>query len=190
MLAMAIVGCGKTLETSHSVSTRPYGPYQNLYAQGFRKLLRVESPSILSVGISQAYPISQSELWSACLDVIGQYDAVAYLSPSEKVAVFAHGLNVVSADSELTIRYYDTLIVVHIQSRGDKRSVVHAAWLDPRTLKPTKIEVMPQITDEAFRDAAPIRSRQLAASIVIKNFYAQLSTQSLYESRWKDKFDL
>lgn len=158
-----------------------YGSYQNLYERDFRGLPRPVGASVRGVGTRRAYPYPAPHLWKASLEVIGQYDAVAYLSPDEGIVVFAHG-------THFSTRYYDTILAVHVEPRGPDGSAVHVAWLPPQTLSPAPIPPLPkEVGERDFENAGKEQLRELATAIVVQNFFAQLSVQALYKDRWKEK---
>ena len=167
-----------------------YGPYQNLYLGGFRRLSKPDSESIRQVGDSRPYPMATDRIWDACLNVILQYDAVAYLSPESHIAVFAHGLPMQAKPGEHgPAPYYDTLLVMHLRDVGPRRTEVYLAWMPPEDMERNPIPSLPSGFDWTDIEKCSEQTiRKAVTAIVAVQFCDQLSTQLLYKERWQKKF--
>jgi len=168
-----------------------YGPYQNLYLSGFRRLREPSVELIRQAGTPRLYPVAIDKVWEGCLDVISQYDAVAFVSAQSKTVVFSRGARIRTDGSGKHAVYCDTVLAVTLQQRGEQHTAVYTAWLPPRTLSPQTVPMLPDDFEwEKLGKANSRTRRRWVTSIVTEEFLAQLTTQLLYEDRWKDKFSL
>jgi hypothetical protein len=191
-LPVGLAGCQGLVPAPDPPRAR-YGPYQNLYATRFRNLSMPDLAGVREKGASRVYPGSVSTVWRACLDVLAQYDALAYLSAEHRVAVSAHGVSAFKdgPGAARSKRYYDTLLAVCMQPRGERRTAVFVAWLPPQDLEPAAVPGLPEDLDSCdFGSADDDVCRQWAAAIVAHQFQAQLSTQLLFKARWRQRFEL
>ena len=184
-----LAGC-ESASPTHRTSQRSYGPYQNLYLNYFRKLPHPDKILVQQSGQSRVYPESVDSIWRSCLNIIGQYDAVGYVSPSSHIAVVSHGMPIqFTKSNDMQDLYYDTLLVIYLQKRDSTHTSVYLAWLPPQNLKPTSIPQLPEHFDWAnFENADNNTAREWTTAIIAEEFYSQLSTQLFYEDRWKAKF--
>ena len=175
---------------TYRTSQQSYGPYQNLYLNHFRKLPHPDKTLVQKSGQSRLYPESVDNIWRSCLNIIGQYDAVGYISPDSYIAVFSHGIPIqITKSNDMQGLYYDTLLVVYLQKKDSTHTLVYLAWLPPQDLKLTLIPKLPENFEWAnFENVDSNTARKWTTAIIAEGFHSQLSTQLFYKDRWKAKF--
>jgi len=181
---LSLAGCASKPKQAAIRPGEAFGRYQNLYVQSFRNLPKPNGNAIRQAGTCRVYPCSVEQLWFSCLDVIGQYDAVAFLSADEGLAVFSHGII-------LPDRYQDTVLAVLVEAQGADRAAIYVAWLPPKTLVPARIPavtIKPDVSD--LKKADPGNLESWGTAMVADDFLTQITIQALYQERWKQKFNL
>ncbi|UCD75378.1 MAG: hypothetical protein JSV91_00365 [Phycisphaerales bacterium] len=163
--------------------------YGGLYLRHLGDVRIPPTDRIRETGLHEVYPVAVDRFWSACLDVVWQYDAVAKLDRASRIVVFSHGTALpTEADSEAdAARYCNALLVVLAESRGSSATDVYLAWLPPDSLVPTAIEPPSEEMVKNIAEAVKTDAHRITAAKVAGQFYGHLSTQLFWDERWLEK---
>lgn len=160
--------------------------YARAFASHFRKLPEISPVDVRQNGLSKVYPAPFDEVWAACLDVTFQYTAMADVSVSEGLIVFAHQIALPEKIIGMKVQPVDVLMVLRAEPRGARGSSVHVALLSDPGLS---VSPIPDLKEEhADEVLAKLRSTptKLAAAVIADELFGYLATQLFYEERWKE----
>jgi hypothetical protein len=138
-------------------------------------------------GISKVYPVPLAEFWAACLDVVVQYDTIVRASVEDGVLVFARGITLPKDIAGDELQRVDVWLALQAGARGRDGSTVSVAALVPPGLE---VRAVPELSKEVAKEVLTALKKappELAAALLIDQFFAQLTTQLFYKDRWQDK---
>lgn len=138
-------------------------------------------------GIAKVYPVPLAELWAACLDVLVQYDMIVRMSVEDGVLVFARGMTLPKDIIGDELQRVDVVLALQAEARGRDGSTLSVAALAQPGLEVRSVPDLSKQVEKEVLTALKKAPPELAAALLIDQFFAQFTTQLFYKDRWQDK---
>ncbi|KPK44685.1 MAG: hypothetical protein AMK72_11795 [Planctomycetes bacterium SM23_25] len=111
--------------------------YWGLYYDHFRTLRPFPPREVFERGLVQTLPAAVQQAWEACLDLMWQYDGIAALSASDRVAVLARSTSMMHRrGGKGQPQFVDVLLVLAVRPNPQGHgSQVGIGWVEPPEMK-------------------------------------------------------
>jgi hypothetical protein len=153
----------------------------------WRHVPSVYASDIRAKGISMVYPASLEAMWTACLDVIAQYNGLVKASSAEGLIIFTQGIALPRDKDKDAVQQVDVLLALTVEPRGNNGSLVHVAWLAKEELAVNSMPDLSKHGETGMLTTLRQTPEQLAAALIADQLFEQLTTQLFHLERWQDK---
>jgi hypothetical protein len=162
--------------------------YVEMYQSGFKGFPKLSSHDVVKMGDGERYPVTDDQLWKACIDVITQYALIPYVDSNEKVVAFAQKQAVPRSVNSKMVKPVDVIMAITVLPDANDPghySRIHISWLDGN-LRPCLLKRI-ILKNEEGKETLSGTPIEVAAAMSANDLVRQIDAQLFYNEKLGNK---